>query len=125
MYTDNTILTTGKYKFTKLCRVPAQYLVDIFNTKNKNDPKLYEYVKDNMMDIFLRLTGEVKPPKLNVCHKVYYSNESEAKKEIKRISQLTQKNEKPKRAYECDKCSGWHLTSTGIKEYEKKVKQFK
>lgn len=124
-YTDNTILTKGKYKFTKLCRVPPQYLIGLFNNGDKSDPELYEYVKQNSIEILLRLNGKIKPPRLNVCQKFYFSSEEEAKKEIKRIAKLSQKNEKPKRAYECEKCSGWHLTSSGIKEFNKKVEYFK
>jgi hypothetical protein len=125
MYNDNTILTKGKYKFTKLCRVPPEYLVEIYNTKDKSDIELFEYVKENMMNIFLRLTGEIPTEKLKVCDKIYFPSEKDAKKEINRIALAHQKNNvKPKRAYECQYCSGWHLTSSEIDEYKEKQKQY-
>lgn len=123
-YTDNTILTKGKYKFTKLCRVPPQYLIDLFNHGDKADPELYEYVKENSIQILLRLNGKIKTPKLVICQKITFPTQKDAKKELKRISE-TKSKIKPQREYECEKCGGWHLTSETIEEFKEKVEQFK
>lgn len=48
MYADDTILTRGKYKFTSLCRVPPEYLLNLYAKKNKANPELYEYVEKNL-----------------------------------------------------------------------------
>jgi len=110
MYTDNTILTKGKYKFTKLCRVPPQYLIDVFNHGDKSDPELYDYIKENSIQILLRLNGQVKTPKFITCQKITFPTQKDAKKELRRIAE-TKSKIKPQREYECMKCGGWHLTS--------------
>jgi hypothetical protein len=124
MYTDNTILTKGKYKFTKLCRVPPKYLIDLFNHGDKTDPELYEYVKENSIQILLRLNGQIKTPKFITCQKITFPNEKDAKKEIRRIAE-TQSKLKPQRAYQCEKCGGYHLTSKTVEEFTETKEQFK
>ena len=123
-YTDNTILTKGKYKFTKLCRVPPEHLISLFNHGDKTDLDLYNYVKENAVKILLRLNGEIETPRFIKCQKISFENEKEAKKEIRRIAE-TESKQKPQRAYECSKCGGWHLTSKTIEEYKEKSEQFK
>lgn len=123
-YTDNTILTKGKYKFTKLCRVPPQYLIDLFNHGDKRDPELYDYVKENSLKILLRLNGEMETPKFIKCQKIAFPTEKDAKKEIRRISE-TKSKLKPQRAYQCEKCGGYHLTSKSVEEFNQTVEQFK
>lgn len=46
-YTDNTVLTWGIWKGTKLANVPANYLLWLYNN-NKCDDNLRKYIKENM-----------------------------------------------------------------------------
>lgn len=132
MYTDNTLLTWGPHKFTKLCRVPADYLMDIYNKKT-HDKQLTQYIKDNFEKIKARLEGKITAPELDLsfrltktgiqllCQgtdKIIFPSEKEAKQEIKRISYMEQKQKKPQRAYECATCGGWHLTSISFEEWQ-------
>ncbi|MFC3365282.1 hypothetical protein ACFOG5_19060 [Pedobacter fastidiosus] len=72
MYTDDTILTTGKYRFTLLCRVPPEYLLNLYTRKNKANLELYEYVERNLSLIEARASGEVEIPVLDItCKKIY------------------------------------------------------
>lgn len=123
-YTDNTIITKGKYKFTKLCRVPPQYLIDLFNHGDKTDPELYDYVKENAVQILLRLNGQLRTPKFITCQKITFPTQKDAKKELRRIAETKSKT-KPQREYECVKCGGWHLTSKTVEEFKEKQEQFK
>ena len=123
MYDDNTILTSGKYKFTRLCRVPPDYLLNIYKDKNCPDKELIEYIKDNMQKIMDRKLGRVVAPELTrVCDKIVFPTERDAKFEINRIKNLEQENKKPVRAYECERCSAWHLTSIPHEEWNKENK---
>lgn len=113
MYTDNTILTFGKYKFTKLCRVPILYLTNIYNNKSISDKEFLLYIEN-------RLKGRIVIEKNEItCQKFPLFSEKLAKEHLKRIANEKSKgNKKPIRAYECQKCGGWHLTSKTIEEYE-------
>lgn len=111
MYTDDTLLTKGQYKYNKLCRVPAEYLLNIYDNNTKNDIDLYDYVKANYHKIKERLITPTLAPKLIIpCIKKPYPTEKEAKKALVLINKDL-KEIKLTKAYECDKCSFWHLTS--------------
>lgn len=56
-YTDETILTFGKYEGFKLTNVPADYLLYLYDNK-KSFGKLHEYIIENI-DI-LRLEKKTK-----------------------------------------------------------------
>jgi hypothetical protein len=121
MYTDNSMLTTGKYKYISLCRVPPEYLLEIFKNKKHPNKELLEYIENNMEKIKGRLIGEIPIPELVLpCEKIMYPSEKAAKTEIRRIEKLEQENKKPVRAYECEKCGAWHLTSIPFEKWEKK-----
>jgi uncharacterized protein (DUF3820 family) len=123
MHTDDTILTTGKYKFTRLCRVPPDYLLAVYKDKNFPDKELAEYVRENIGRIMQRKRGEVPTPELKrICEKITYLSEKDAKFVIAKARDNVQENKKPVRAYECEKCSGWHLTSIPYEKLEK-IKQ--
>lgn len=144
-YTDNTILTFGEHKFTALCRVPAQYLLNLYKNKNKHpDKDLMEYIEKNMDTLKSKLEGKTSYPEMDidfrlsgrsgnniklVCKhtdKIIYATQNEAKNEIKRIQNIEQKNKKkPTREYECEKCGGWHTTSMPLETYEEKNKTMK
>ena len=117
MYTDDSLITFGRYRFTKLCRVPATYLIDI-SKYNYPDKELKAYVESNIEKISDRLEGRINTPKpIKVCKKITYASEKNAKADIKKIQKIEQENKKPVRAYECEKCGGWHLTSISYEEW--------
>jgi hypothetical protein len=109
-YTDDTIMTHGKHKFVKLCRVPPQYLLNVFD--NNSDKDLCEYVRENLERIIMRRDGLIEPPPITpTCNKIAYVSKKEANAVLAKISAMEQDHKKPVRSYECDKCFGWHLTS--------------
>lgn len=112
MYNENSIFLYGKYKFTALKNIPAQYLLNIQNTTKDEDLKIY--IKTNLEKI-LQLADlekvKLKPKVLVKCDKISYLTEKEAMKEIIRIMKKTQENKKPVRIYKCT-CGAYHLTSS-------------
>lgn len=57
----------------------------------------------------------------NICFKNAYGSEEEAKKELKRIRKTSgspdwNKKKRPVRAYKCNVCYCWHLTSKPAKK---------
>jgi len=118
-YDDNTILTIGKYKFTKLSRVPSEYLLNLHKNNNKSDKLLFEYVDQNIEKIKSRIG--IKYTATVPCEKVMYCSEKLAKDVLRKISIKEQDHKKPQRAYECEKCGAWHLTSIPFEKWEKKT----
>jgi hypothetical protein len=114
MFTDETILTFGKYKFTKLGKVPAEFLIRQFDNKQFfGNLEFKEYLELNIERIRTKQTElhtEIIEQE-NICDKFVYASEKIAKQSLRDINQVQQKHKKPVRAYECDKCGGWHLTS--------------
>lgn len=124
MYTDDTLLTFGKHRFTKLCRVPADYLYSVYKNKSYQNNELKEYIINNLENIILRMEGILQPPPLDFpCEKISYSKEKDAKQVLQKITVLEQIHKKPIRVYECEKCGQWHLTSLSIEEWEIKIKK--
>ncbi|WPU99056.1 hypothetical protein SNE26_23880 [Mucilaginibacter sp. cycad4] len=118
MYTDQTILSKGKYRFTALCRVPPAYLLNILQKKNKSDFELYEYVERNLSAIESRQNGSAQSPELILeCSKVVYHSEKAAKAALQKIRNDDHDHIKPIRAYECQLCGGYHLTSWSVQQY--------
>lgn len=114
IYNDNTVLTFGKYKFTRLGLVDPAYLLFIYKQKNYldkciKDVALKKYIEDNIERIVNGMYGYVNDD--NACKKITYANEKIAKSVLNDISIVKQDHKKPVRAYQCDKCTGWHLTS--------------
>ena len=124
-YTDSTLLLSGPYKFTAVCRVPPQYLLSILDKKKFKDKALKAYVRNNLELIKARNEGRAPIPQLTEvkCEKVTFMSRGEAKKELKRIAKVKQKERKPVREYQCKKCHGWHLTSIPIEEWDKAHKR--
>lgn len=118
MYIDSTPIPFGRYKFTRLDRLPPDYLLNFRN--DKTNKELQEYVVNNLEKIMLRKQGliETKKEVYFPCNKIPYIDEKSAKAVIKVAREKEQKNKKPVRAYECKKCGGWHLTSIPLEEYE-------
>lgn len=113
-YTDDTLLTTGKYSFTKLARVPAKYLLAIYKNKTIKDESLYSYIEENLERIKSRLNEPIPLPEIELCEKTTYFSIKEAKCALTIINQ----DERPVRVYECLKCGGWHLTSITLDEWK-------
>ena len=133
MYKDETLITFGKYKYKALCRVPAHYLLHLYETKYPDD-KLLEYIENNMEVIIAKKDGKIPYPESDIdftlsgragndiklickySNKIIFQTQKDAKYEIRRIQNTEQKNKKPTREYECKKCGGWHLTSQEFKQ---------
>lgn len=47
-YNDNTPMPFGEYKGRKLANVPANRLIWYYNNYENLDPKLKQYIEDNM-----------------------------------------------------------------------------
>ena len=119
MYTDNTMLTYGKYRFVSLSQVPASYLLKIYTTDNKTDLELYAYVCYNIERIKARpQVPFIKKPLPSRCNKISYCSEKEAKFHLKQIAEREQDHRKPTRAYECSTCGGWHLTAIPYEKWD-------
>ena len=123
MYTEETILTFGKYKFHRLGIIPESYLLNLYNNNKStiDNQELMEYIERNYLDK-LKNKPQVKVvPEIIRCEKLTYPTEKDAKYEIRRIRDREQKNsKKPVRAYECDDCGGWHLTSIPFEDWRNK-----
>lgn len=48
---------------------------------------------------------------MSKCKKVYFANENSAKFYIEKLNKTSLRKVKPVRAYLCEKCLNWHLTS--------------
>jgi uncharacterized protein (DUF3820 family) len=123
VYTDSSVLTFGEYKFTSLIRVPPKYLLDIYKTKNYPDKALITYIKENLDNIKARQSGELPTPRIELaCKKLAYPTRKAARIALKDIrvkaERSEQKHKIPIRPYECDRCSGWHLTSMTKEKWE-------
>ena len=117
-YTDDSIIMFGKYKYRNLIRVPAQYLLNM-SKSNCNDKELLIYIRDNKDKISARLDDvDAEAPRPRECKKFSYPSEKDAKYEIKKIRGREQEYKKPVRAYECEVCGCWHLTSIAHEDWK-------
>lgn len=119
MYNDDTLLTCGKYKFMSLWRVPPDYLLKIYKHKSYFNPEIKQYIENHLDEILTRKQSNVSPPPLKGrCKKKTYPSKAFAKTMLRRIQETMPKGVKrPKSAYECEKCGGWHLTSMTKRKY--------
>ncbi len=116
MITEDYIIPNGKYKGCKLNVVPDAYLIE--NYKNLNDPLLREWIEDNKVKkSYLKTTW--KKTMIMPCFKNSFSSEKEANKELRRIYEKSKikTKKKPIRAYQCEHCLCWHLTSQEKKSF--------
>ena len=109
VFTDETILGFGKYKYFRLKDIPKEYLLNI-HKNGCHFPQLIQYIKDNLNEIEHRKYVP-RPLVPFICDKITYPTEKEAKFHLKSIKSKDHDHKIPQRAYECDRCSGWHLTS--------------
>lgn len=119
MYTDDSILTWGKWKFTALKRISPDWLLGLRNNmKECHDVELMEYINDNLQGIQDRKEGKTQTIEMeDVCRKTIYHTRELAKKAIGRIRSRHSVHSShivPQRAYECEKCGYWHLTSKSL-----------
>lgn len=115
MYTEETVLTYGRYTGKMIKDVPVDYLINVFKTGGDEHAALKEYMEANA-DKYpgLTLIGWFKS-KRNVmvdfkCIKRTFPTKKTAMDSIAN-PKSKQKGKRPIRAYECPVCSGWHLTS--------------
>jgi hypothetical protein len=123
MYTESTMILKGKYKFVRVSRVPDEYLLRIYSQKDKSDKELFAYATLNIDAIKERIEKGITIPELaQPCDKITFYSEKDAKAEINRIKAREQENKKPVRAYQCDVCGAWHLTSIAFENWDKDLK---
>lgn len=124
MYTDDSILPRGKFKFRRLKDVPIKYLEGLAKSKGGGfDPELIKYIAENIDRIregFPKLVPVI-PLVPFICEKKTYPTQADAKRALAKIRTDEGEHKKPIRTYECEKCSGWHLTSKPIEEYKKLI----
>ena len=143
-YTDETILTYGKYKNRKLKDIPKEYLINIWKTsKGGGDTEMRVYLKDNIdriKELHRRTRGvgsksKASAPKNEIsnqivafiCNKRTFPTKKAALDSIVNKGGKKGKKEKPMpvRAYYHPKCSGWHLTSKSLSQYNKTIEKYK
>ena len=127
MYNWDSILSFGKYKLTRLRRIPASYFLGIRGDKivQAKDQPLIDFINAHLEEIKAlgSKTKEEGAPEIDYgvfCQKYRYSSEEEAKKHIKEIARKSDdreynKHKIPNRAYQCEICGFWHLTSKSDK----------
>lgn len=125
MYTDDSIMPRGQYKFHRLKDIPADYFLNLWeHSKGGGDKELRDYITNNLERIKARKDDPLPspdPPIVTfICNKVTYPTEAAAKASLRKIRGAKNKHKKPQRAYECPDCSGWHLTSQDSREWQKK-----
>ncbi len=100
--------------------------MSLHKSEKHPDRALVAYVAKNLEKIKGWKNGTIAIPKLEiVCEKRVFPCEKDAKEELARILPLDQSRKKPIRSYECDKCSGWHLTSIPLDDWKKRVAEYK
>lgn len=103
----------------RLCHVPVGYLLNLFIHNDQSDKALYAYVQANLERLTaIHEAAEREKPATGRCTKQSFSTEKIAKIELQRIRKLEQVHKKPVRAYECDQCGAWHLTSIPFEKWD-------
>lgn len=111
---SNYIIPFGKYQFTALCRIPASYLLGLYGDKDKMDkcPEIKQYIETNLSSLITNQGVKIATPSSQpICKKTPYGDEESAKKALKLIKHDKRNHKKPVRAYHCEMCKYWHLTS--------------
>jgi len=112
MYSDNTILPYGKYKFMRLCHLPSDYLLRVYSNPCQHDRELHAYIAAHLEKIRAEVGCKI-PYKAfkKVCEKRAFSCERSARSALKTVHHHSKEQKKPVRCYKCIECEAWHLTS--------------
>lgn len=119
MYNGDTLITFGKYKFTKLKNLPKDYLLQLFTNKSL-DKLLLGYIERNLEEIKQRDNVVIKKEILDKkeirkgiigCYKIGFPNKKEANFALRGIRENPKTDKVPIRSYECEICGAWHHTS--------------
>lgn len=123
MYSFDTIIDKGRYKFYRLGDIPATYFMTIWeNQKGGGEPNMKEFITTNL-NLIKERKNLMLSPKLGkkfICTKRYFPTKQDAKNSLSKIREVNQTEDRPVRAYECEYCSGWHLTSMPIEIFKEK-----
>lgn len=98
------VLTFGKFINHKLSQVPDRYLKGLYESKILTDMRIIRYIERKIL----------KMP----CEKKGYLSRKEAMYDINKIKYVDQNHKKPIRAYKCEYCEMWHLTSMSKEAYQ-------
>lgn len=131
MYTDETIMPYGGYRGYPIKNIPIKYFENVLKNKKDARPELIEYIMANAKRLNIAIPNYT--PKLNlpkyvraedlipfICDKKTFPTKKDAQNSLKTIRSVGGEHKKPQRAYECPKCSGWHLTSMDIEVFKEK-----
>lgn len=123
-YSDYSVLNSGKHKGKMLFEVPAEYLMNLLHAdhpnNNQSDKDLIDYIRkngyaiNNRDKIALAVIQDTA-----YCKKLPYPTKKDATFDLNRIRSKNQAHKIPVRAYECEFCSQWHLTSISYEEYKR------
>jgi len=111
------VIPFGKHRFSRLRDVPLNYLLGIKGNRTYSViyADLMQFIEANISLIRAGVSPfpAVKEV-LAICYKYQYASEDEAKKHLREIrnkGQNSTRHKLPIRAYQCDICPFWHLTS--------------
>ena len=128
MITSDSIMKFGKYKNRKISTVPLDYLIQtykstIHSTKNDDHKEFNEYIESTLdipvLNPKVSILKAVDDFAKNMCPKEFFISQSDAKYRLDYIRKMNVNSDKkiPVRAYECEKCGYWHLTSRPMNGY--------
>lgn len=124
MYDSSTEVTVGGILGKRmLSDIPSAVLLERYNNGQleKSNKKLWAYVSLNKSRLEESVKYEKKEPEEYVgCRKYTYASKKIAMEVVRNARDHKQKNKKPVRAYECNLCGGWHLTSIPYEEWNKR-----
>lgn len=110
----------GQFKNKPLKDIPAFYLVRLYHQKEFMTQylEINEYIEATHRDLLPLKASKHLLPKYEPlpCEKYTYVDEGEARKALKLIKQDKRTHKKPVRAYQCEVCGYWHLTSKQLIE---------
>lgn len=114
MYHDSSVLTKGPYKFKQFKNVPLSFFMNLYNNHPFEDQELLQYIQKRKTE------GNIEGQKNNpvICDKYSFPSKETAKDRLNFLLSLHDNVKKPTRAYECEICGGWHLTSMPLSEYK-------
>lgn len=123
MYTEDTVLSYGKYKGKMIKDIPKDYMINVHITGGEEHAELKKYIEANLDKYpglpFLSWFNKKSYVMVTLkCTKRTYPTKKSAMDSIVKPKSKTDKKA-PIRAYECPICSGWHLTSKPDRRFEK------